>query len=215
MSDFSVDALMLSFPEALQNTDPLHALAQVAAEAMTDLKRENARLAVYRMLDTADESLLDILARDFNILWYDGSAPLEVKRAVVMNAFFVWRTVGTAAAVKQAITDAYGPAELTEWFENPFSAGPTTFRLTIEPNEFPSEAMIEKMVRQIEIFGNVRSYLEQMETTLAYARQLYSAGILETGTWVTVSVPFAGDVDVLTDELGTILTDENDVLLSI
>lgn len=208
MSDISAEALLKAFPEQLTGTESFLAFAQVAAEAMAELKRDNAKIAVYRMLNSADEGLLDILAKDFNILWYDGSAPLEVKRALVMSAFYVWRTVGTAAAVKQAVSDAYGPAELTEWFDEPFSAGFPTYRLTIEPNEVPTEEVIAKIARQIEIYGNVRSYLERLTTTMSYQNRLYRSIIVESGTLVEVAVPYAGGVDFLTDELGNLLTDE-------
>ena len=53
------------------------------------------RLKIYTDIDRADEAVLDILAVQFRVDWYDTSYPIETKRRIIKTALEVRRYCGT------------------------------------------------------------------------------------------------------------------------
>lgn len=74
-------------------------------------------LSRWDQLDKVSESELDELAWELNIPWYDSTAPMETKRAVIRNSDLVYSKLGTPYAVEQIITDYFGAGEVREWYE--------------------------------------------------------------------------------------------------
>lgn len=70
------------------------------------------------ILSLLDETLIDILAWQFHVDFYDPAKPLDFKRQLVQNAIQWHMRKGTVALV-QEVLDTYWPggASLTEWFE--------------------------------------------------------------------------------------------------
>lgn len=73
------------------------------------------------------EPVLDELAWQRNVLWYDPAADLEIKRALIRSAIDICRAMGTKRAIERAITDYFGDAQVEEWFE--YEGEPYHFRI--------------------------------------------------------------------------------------
>ena len=63
--------MMLTFPSVLAEDKTKSALAKVIANELCKLYADHNLLAIYSQIDKLDGDLLDILARDFNIDWWD------------------------------------------------------------------------------------------------------------------------------------------------
>ncbi|NCE66053.1 phage tail protein I, partial [Pseudoflavonifractor sp. 524-17] len=61
------------------------ALAQAIAELLARRKEEIDRLLIYPAIDRLDEPLLDILARDFKVDWWDADYSVEEKRRTLKD----------------------------------------------------------------------------------------------------------------------------------
>ena len=57
------------------------------------------------------------MALELNIQWYDSTAPIETKRAVIRNSDRVYAKLGTPYAVAQIIADYFGTGEVREWYQ--------------------------------------------------------------------------------------------------
>lgn len=80
----------------------------------------NARLRLLSRWDKIDElseGELDKMAWELNIQWYDSTAPIGTKRAVIRNSDCVYSKLGTRYAVEQIVTDYFGTGEVREWYE--------------------------------------------------------------------------------------------------
>jgi len=73
------------------------------------------------------EELLDELAWEFHIDWYDATAPLEVKRELIRKSDQVHMYHGTPYAVEQVLYAYFQDARLQEWFE--YQGAPYHFRI--------------------------------------------------------------------------------------
>ena len=113
----TADNMMQQFPIALQKDPKTVALGQAIAKVMESRQDEIDSLRIYTRIDELPEWLLDILARDFAVDWYDRSYTLEEKRKTIKDSFYVHRHRGTKAAVERAISAIYPNPKVLEWFE--------------------------------------------------------------------------------------------------
>lgn len=187
MSNISKDALLKAFPHALSGDGAMVALASVSAKEMTELYEEADLTLIYSQIDLLDESVLDILAYDFKIDWWDANASIEVKRAVLKNSFFTHRKMGTAHAVKNAIRDNYGGTEIKEWFE--YGGQPYHYKVEIDLGDSLYNAdILCDIVKRVNIYGNVRSKLEQLTFHAKGQKKLYAGTAITVGEIATLKV---------------------------
>ena len=57
------------------------------------------------------------MAWELNIQWYDSTAPIAAKRAVIRNSDRVYSQLGTPYAVEQIVADYFGTGEVREWYQ--------------------------------------------------------------------------------------------------
>lgn len=57
------------------------------------------------------------MAWELNIQWYDSTAPIAVKRAVIRSSDRVYAKLGTPYAVEQIVADYFGAGEVREWYQ--------------------------------------------------------------------------------------------------
>ena len=65
----------------------------------------------------ANDGPLDEMAWELNIQWYDSTAPIAAKRAVIRNSDRVYAKLGTPYAVEQIVADYFGTGEVREWYQ--------------------------------------------------------------------------------------------------
>lgn len=117
--------------------------------------------SVYTMADVenASEAILDNLAVQMNIDFYDTSLLLEQKRDLVESGYLVQYQKGTKFAVKQALSAKYATTDVEEWFE--YGGSPFFFKITTDiPITDPD--ILADVVATVEKVKNVRSVLESV-----------------------------------------------------
>ena len=112
----TAENLLAVFPVALQRDQPSAALADVTARLLARRPEEIERLRIYPAIDRLDEGLLDILAYDFKVDWWDANYSLEEKRRTLKDSWRVHKLLGTKAAVEMAISAIYPQTTVQEWF---------------------------------------------------------------------------------------------------
>ena len=90
----AADNLLTTFPSALAEDEKQVALAAVTAQELVELYEDNDILALYARIDDLDEPLLDILAYDFKVDWWDENFTLTEKRETFKQIWNVKRTLG-------------------------------------------------------------------------------------------------------------------------
>jgi len=103
-------------------------------------------LGVLATIDQQPEEVVDRLAYDFHVDYYDADWPVERKRDIVINSIRLHRIAGTRGAVDDLIASIWGDrASVSEWWE--YGGEPGTF--TIFVNETMSESDIARFVASI------------------------------------------------------------------
>lgn len=174
---YSVNNFMAQLPRALDDDERMHALALAIARALGVHLDEIKETEIYTRIDELPEDLLDLLAHDYKIDWYGYDYPIEAKRNAIKSNYYIHRHLGTAGAVKAAITDVYPLSTVEEWFD--YGGEPYSFRVVLEAG-FPIIPVANTdVLRALYTYKSLRSHLEGVmyRTTVA-------VGIRLTCGWV-------------------------------
>ena len=150
------DNLLHTAPSVLVKDDGMNPMVNTLADALAKLASKCRLATIYPRIDELPEDLLDILAKDFNVDWYDFNYDLATKRAVLRDSFFVHRHRGTVAAVKTAVNDLWQSSRVEEWFD--YGGSPFHFQVYVTT---PWSQETEDLIKStIEKYKNVRSVLD-------------------------------------------------------
>ena len=149
--------LVATLPVALQKDESAVALAEAIAELLSKRPAEIERLRIYPAIDQLDEQLLDILAYDFKVDWWDPEYTLEEKRQTLKDSWRVHKTLGTKAAVLTAISAIYPHTQVIEWFE--YGGEPYHFKLNINiTNDSIDSAKLRRVLNRLNFYKSLRSH---------------------------------------------------------
>ena len=107
---------------------------------------------VYTAIDTVAEEVLDALAVNWKIDWYDTGYDIEQKRRIVKTALNIRRTMGTAGAARTQADAIYPGTKLEEWFEYGGTNGKFRLRVnitTVEERQKFAAMTIEEIERRL------------------------------------------------------------------
>ena len=157
----TAESLLESLPEVLANDEKLYALASAIAGVLNNRITEIDSVKIFPRIDELDEGLLDILAKDLKVDWYDESYPLQAKRNIIKSSFTVHRTLGTKGAVAQALSDLYPGSSVYEWFE--YGGSFPYFKIILDITDQYFEVSHDAVVKTVDIYKSLRSKLEDNE----------------------------------------------------
>lgn len=127
---------------------------------------------IYTAIETAAEPVLDALAVNWKIDWYDTGYSIEQKRRIVKTALTIRRTMGTVGAVKSQADAIYPGTTLEEWFD--WGGEPGLFRLNVDVTttgpgntiDIHSQAEIERRLTTAKRYS---AHLESMSYQVCHA----------------------------------------------
>lgn len=158
----TAENLLRTLPDALKNDESMAALAASIAQVLAARPDEIQRLAIYPRIDELPEDLLDILAYDFKVDWWDADYTLEEKRQILKDNWHVHRILGTKAAVETAISAIYPGTQVSEWFE--YNGEPYHFKLLIDSTyDGVNPEKHQRVLDRVEYYKNLRSVLDEIE----------------------------------------------------
>ena len=183
--------LLLIVPPALTRDPAMMARAAADAEAMAARLAEIDRVRIISNIDRLDETVLDILARDFKVDWWDPEYSIEEKRRTLKGSWRVHKILGTKAAVETAIRAIYPQATVKEWFE--YGGKPYSFRIYLDmTGEVWSEERPRRILERVEFYKSLRSHLDGLEfTTVLPPTTLHIGGA--PGAITCMGIPAAAD----------------------
>ncbi len=216
--NLTYDSILSSFPDSLKTDANMLSLAKLTAEYLEKRIEETDKLYIYSAIDTLPEELLDILAYDFKVDWWDYNYSLDEKRRTLKNSFIVHKRLGTKSAVETAISAIYPDTTVREWWE--YGGKPYYFKLIINIRDAVIDpTKHDRVIQLTNFYKSLRSRLDGVTYAISSSKLSHYVGFafrssvkrtLKTDMWSLdgVSMYVSEDGLVLTDENGSILCEE-------
>ena len=184
--------LLLIVPPALTQDQAMMARAAADAEALAARLAEIDRVRIISNIDGLNETVLDILARDFKVDWWDQEYSVEEKRRTLKGSWRVHKTLGTKAAVETAIRAIYPLTTVEEWFE--YNGEPYHFRLNIDiTSDSGDRERQRRVLERLNYYKSLRSHNDGVRYFLVPKKSWAVAGGLFVGSReidpATIKVP--------------------------
>ncbi len=148
--------LLQLLPPNLKKDAHSIALSEAVEKQFSLLLQMAEQVLVYPVVGTLKDTMLDDLAKQFNIQGYTEDLAITNKRNLVQNALFFYLKAGTKQAVEEKMVGIFGDADLVEWFEG--DEEPYTF--SVETSNISANTTMEQQCRMaIQSTKNARSHL--------------------------------------------------------
>ena len=171
--------LVVTLPPALRTDPSVVALAEALSELLAARPAEIERLRIYPAIDTLEEPLLDILARDFKVDWWDPEYSLEEKRRTLKDS---WRV--------------YPHTQVLEWFE--YGGEPYHFRLDINiTNDSIDSEKQRRVLERMNFYKSLRSHNDGVTYFVEAEPAVVKAVASAPGLTETLHVPLVLPVPLL------------------
>jgi P2-related tail formation protein len=109
---------LLNLQTAFMKKDPTTQALCVALEPIfRQLADEVKSCLIFCMIDELQVDVLDELAWQMHVDWYDANADINAKRKIIKTAFKIHRYRGTPYAVEEVVKAYFSEAGVSEWFE--------------------------------------------------------------------------------------------------
>ncbi len=180
--------LLELLPENLRSDPDIIAASAAADKEFQEIAQKVGLVMVMTDIDSAPGIILDHLAIQMRIDFYDTAFPIETKRRLVKSGYLKKYTKGTPYAVQQIIQDVFGNGEIIEWFE--YEGEPYSFMVKTDALAY-SEERIEQIVKLINTVKNLRSWLEKIFIEKTKEMELNIALGHMKGTVVTSGIDIA------------------------
>lgn len=172
-------------PEALKKDPKMVALANATATALLDTSGIIDNVLIYSRFDELPEELVDILAYDLHVDWYDYNYPLEAKRDLVKNSVKVHKKMGTKYAIETALGSLFPESEVEEWFQ--YEGEPGHFHIVLDVTNQRITADYAAIIRAVKMYKRLSAHMDE----LTYQGQVH--GVIYThGEYFRYKTPLTG-----------------------
>lgn len=130
-----------------------------------------------------DHNLLDLLAWETHLDFYDTSLSLETKRELIKKAPSFHRKKGTPAAVEELVATLFDEGKVEEWFE--YGGEPYRFQVVTNNRSVTAERA-EEFLKALNSVKRLSAHLERVIIQQKEEMNLYFAGVVHEGTFETI-----------------------------
>ncbi len=158
--------LLRTLPPSLKHDGRMMNLAKViSGELRRNINLVNQNI-IFARIGELPEEVLDALAYDLHVDWYDYNHPVEAKRAVIRDSVKVHMRLGTKYAVVTALGSLYPETEVEEWFQ--YGGQPYYFRIVLDVTNSHVTASYSEIIKAVNLYKSLRSKLEEGENGFVF-----------------------------------------------
>lgn len=147
-------------PAPLKNDKTMVAISKVLQKYLDENYEYIKRLNILPNIDNlTNEELIDHLAYQFHVDFYDPSFNLQKKRKLVKSSIPHHKKKGTKWAIEDLLSKAFDTSKVKEWFE--YGGEPYYFRIHTK-DILGSEEKYISTIKALNTVKNTRSWLEKI-----------------------------------------------------
>ena len=187
-------SLLDILPENLLADAQIYAAARALDDELQKVTAATRDALILPRIDELSEEVVDLLAWQWSVDFYDELKSLAEKRNAVNQSIAMHRIKGTRRAVELALHMVYTSGEVSEWFE--YGGRPYYFRVRfIEPESIRTED-VDRVIRIINAVKNTRSWLESVGFTRHVPMGLYHGTVVSTNRTYRIMPPRPQDTTI-------------------
>lgn len=189
--DYQKLHLLKILPKNISADNNIQELSSVLDDELQKICKVVDNLNLIDKIDVLPEEIVNLLAWQWHVDYYDNTLPLQNKRRLVKESIRVHKTKGTAWAVENVVKSALGDSCVEEWYE--YSGEPYHFRLTNITADIAGPKTLEQLMRAIDSVKNVRSTLDEIIFKRENTGIQYIGGVLSQHTKVRANPKYISD----------------------
>lgn len=147
------------YPPVLKKDKTFAALGDTISEELVKNRALADKATIYAAVDSLPEEVLDMLAYDLKVEWYEYNAPVKNKRTAIKECILVHKFKGTKYAVETAMRSMYDKVAVSEWFE--YGGEPYHFRIAIYASTNDAGKR-SRIIGKLQYAKNLRSVLDEV-----------------------------------------------------
>ena len=169
LSDFDFLKLV---PSWMRSDPTCKSLAKSIELYVHDFVKDARKLKKWAAIETLNETELDELAWEWNVVWYLPDAPIEQKRDIIKTAPLIMRKIGTKWAVEQVLSIYFTSAKVKEWFQ--YGGAEGHFKITTSYAELHNNTA--EFLRVLSWVKRYSQLLDGVELISPMQTEVYVAG---------------------------------------
>ncbi len=139
----------------------IQCLSYVDAMLTQEFGKFTERVVLASNVDNLPENILDLLALQYRIPYYDSTFSVEIKRKLVKEGYQWVMTAGTTGCVERLIQAIFGNGKVVEWYESDSSMNEGEFDIEINEKDI-TEDIVKDFARILRKAKNSHSKLRQV-----------------------------------------------------
>ncbi|MDR2815282.1 MAG: phage tail protein I [Proteiniphilum sp.] len=166
--DLSNISILNLMPQNLAADKNIRLMAKAFDEVLQDIIKKIPDIEMIPNLTLnkiMDEMIIDLLAWQFHVDFYDPGLPVEIKRKLVLKSLDWHYRKGTPSVVEEIVSAVFTRAEVQDWYE--YGGRPYRFRIATE-GQIPDGEAMKKLMRAINSVKNTRSSLDALTNLLDF-----------------------------------------------
>ena len=153
-------SLLDILPQNLLRDEQIKAAAQALDAELQKITEATKEALLLPRLDELPEAVIDLLAWQWHVDFYEPSMSLETKRQLVRESIAWHRLKGTKAAVEKMVQAVFRGGVVMEWFE--YGGEPYHFRVDILSAPQITAENTARLLNVINASKNIRSWLDEI-----------------------------------------------------
>lgn len=177
-------SLLDILPANILEDEKVAAAAQALDKEIQEVTKATIEVLHISRIDELPEAVVDLLAWQWHVDFYDQNLSLDKRRALVKNSIRWHMKKGTKAAVQELIQTVFESGVVSEWFD--YGGEPYRFKVTTV-DTMPSESEINRVIQAINSVKNARSHLDEIGFIRYLNTDLCVGGVPNLHKRITVS----------------------------
>ncbi|MDR0663709.1 MAG: phage tail protein I [Spirochaetaceae bacterium] len=160
-------------PPNLAADNNIKLMAEAFDEVLRDIIKKIPDVDIISNLvlkQIVNETLIDILAWQFHVDFYDPGLPIEVKQELVLKSLDWHYRKGTPSVLGEIVSTVFTKAKVQEWYE--YGGLPYRFRIATAEEQIPDAEAVKKLMRAINSVKNTRSFLDGLTYLADYIEEV-------------------------------------------
>lgn len=137
-------------------------LSYAIKRAVSKMLFFSERTKLYGNIHALPEEILDYLALELNVTYYDTEYDIDKKRDLIQNSILLKMYAGTKYAVDVLCDNIFYNADVTEWFD---------FQEKKEPGQFDVSITADQQIHS-EMYSKFSSLIEQVKNASSHIRTI-------------------------------------------